>query len=501
MKNLFSTFLLLFSLNSFAQVGLPDVNFGINGITTIDLSPDDELFDMKILPDGKILCLSKSEESGGSSLYPFVCRLNPDGSLDPSYGTNGATQLPDQVFLTNYDFNLAIDDQQRAVVAVSAGSDIIVYRLTASGSLDTDFSFDGKVTVDFGNGDNVIAGLGIQSDGKIVLACTIAFDFAIARLNSSGTFDTSFGNNGKQTYNVTAIDRASDIAIQADNKILVCGATDDGFGNWAGIIRVNNDGTLDNTFDGDGKVTRIINNIDTPYGIEIGSDGKIIVVGHTRVSSFVHDGFVLRYNSDGTEDNTFDTDGLFQVNMSGATDFFTVAAIQPDGKILTGGIYDALGSNGTQAWSTRLNVDGTLDTDFSTDGSTNVMLTSTDLYVQAAELTPSGDLILGARDAGSTHNFYLIKLKTGLNIGVDELESRTILAYPNPTTDLIYLNLKEFNQSDKSIRIFNSEGRLVFESFTTSNTFQIDLQTLSSGIYSCLIVSESEKSSFQFIKN
>lgn len=114
MKTFFASIFLLVGLNASAQVGLPDINFGVNGIASVDLGDDDEFYDLKVLSDGKILCFSKSIEPGTiTDRYPTLCRLNPDGSLDPTFGTGGKVILDTQVYLPDIHFALTVDASGR----------------------------------------------------------------------------------------------------------------------------------------------------------------------------------------------------------------------------------------------------------------------------------------------------------------------------------------------------------------------------------------------------
>lgn len=501
MKNLFTSLLLVLSFNALAQVGLPDINFGVNGIASVDLGGQDDFYDLKVLPDGKILCLVKHQASGTTDNFPAVCRLNPDGSLDVSYGTNGVAILPGQVFLLDIYYQLDIDSQNRAVVALTEGDAISVYRLTTSGALDTDFSFDGLVTVDFSLEDEPLADVEVQADDKIVVAASSDEGFTVARLNLDGTFDTSFGTNGKQSHGVQGMERAEDMVIQPDGKILVCGQTDNGFGNWVGIVRMNSDGTLDTSFDDDGQQTKIINSNERAYAIDLQSDGKIVVFGRTGLSTFDQSGIVLRYNADGSEDATFDGDGLLEANVSGEADWLTVGIIQPDDKIITGGFYD-INNPDVPIWVTRHNSDGSFDTDFSTDGSTTIGLSNLDLYTRAMDFAPNGDLIVGASDnEPSDKDIRLVKLKTGLNISVDELETVEVSVYPNPASNVLNLNLQTLNGKPCLVEIMNSKGQNVLSVNVDSRNTALDVNQLSAGIYAVRITSDQHLGSTRFIKD
>jgi uncharacterized delta-60 repeat protein len=265
--------------------------------------------------------------------------------------------------------SVAIQADGKIVVAGSTSSnyffnndDFALARYNSNGALDTTFDGDGRVTTDFGNKDRA-SSLAIQADGKIVVAGESSIynpngnisDFALARYNSNGTLDTTFGTGGKITtdFATNSSDYASSLAIQADSKIVVAG--------YSILARYNSDGTLDSTFDGDGRLTSVIGGISD---VAIQADGKIVVAGYDN-----GDFALARYNSDGTLDSTFDGDGKLTTDFGGY-DSASSVAIQADGKIV------AAGSNGVPSWTNfrenfalaRYNSDGTLDSTFDGDG-------------------------------------------------------------------------------------------------------------------------------------
>jgi uncharacterized delta-60 repeat protein len=130
--------------------------------------------------------------------------------------------------------------------------------------LDACFGLEGKQTTDFLGDLDVASAIAIQTDGKIVLAGQAyggegtTIDFALARYNTDGSLDNNFGVNGKQTTDILHYaDYAFAIAIQSNNKIVVAGQASDNPSNNDdfAIARYDTDGTLDASFDGDGKQT------------------------------------------------------------------------------------------------------------------------------------------------------------------------------------------------------------------------------------------------------
>jgi uncharacterized delta-60 repeat protein len=138
-------------------------------------------------------------------------------------------------------------------------------RRLLTGDLDLTFSGDGLVTTAFPNGSGSLAegrAMLIQDDGKIVVAGYASNgtndDFAVARYNTDGSLDNSFDGDGKVTTAVgTARDVAESIALQSDGKIIVAGFTRNGSSDQFAVVRYNTDGTLDTSFDGDGKLVGV----------------------------------------------------------------------------------------------------------------------------------------------------------------------------------------------------------------------------------------------------
>jgi hypothetical protein len=126
-----------------------------------------------------------------------------------------------------------------------------------------------------------------------------------------------------------------------------------------------------------------------------------------------------------------------------------------------------------------------------------------DLYTRALDFTPNGDLIVGAGDSQfmDFKDIRLVKLKTGLNINVSELEETGVSIFPNPATEVLNLNLSEFDAGRKVIRVLDSSGKLVLESAVNSTIVEIEVNQFVKGIYTCVIYSETEMATVQFSKN
>jgi uncharacterized delta-60 repeat protein len=265
--------------------------------------------------------------------------------------------------------------------ALALSGAVCVVALAAPGALDPTFSGDGKLTTNFPRGDDGAAGVAIQADGKVVVAGSAGWGpgpaptFALARYRSGGTLDPTFGGDGKVTTRFASYGFAADLAIQADGKIVVVGQANDKFA----LARYHRNGTLDSTFNGDGKATTTFLPLDTAgaASVAVQSDGKIVVAGSAWCEERTltcpaeeqsGDIAVARYDEDGTLDASFGEDGRVTTD-NGGSDGGSAVALQADGKIVVAGRVGQ-GFEGADGdfGLVRYQADGTLDSTFGDGG-------------------------------------------------------------------------------------------------------------------------------------
>lgn len=296
------------------------------------------------------------------TISPVLAHANTNGSLDPTFGVNGKTTTD----FGGYEEGHAVayqSDGKILMAGYAAGAnddDFALVRYTSDGNLDTTFGANGIVRTDLGNYDYGYA-MAIASDGKIVVAGYSGsdnVDFAIVRYNSDGTLDTTFDQDGKVTTDLGSNDYGRALALQADGKIIVAGYSGSDNVDFA-LVRYNNDGALDQTFAQTGQVTTDFGGEDNGLAVALQTDGKILVVGSSGNND---DDFALaRYNSDGTLDATFHQTGKVTSNLGG-NDYGYALTLQSDGKILVAG------SSSTDFALARYNSDGGLDANFGNSG-------------------------------------------------------------------------------------------------------------------------------------
>ena len=288
------------------------------------------------------------------------------------------------------------------------------------GDLDPSFGNGGIVTTAFGGGNDYCYDMVMQSDGKIVVAGQAAdADFAVARYNPDGTLDITFNGTGKVTTDFSGnIDAISGVALQADGKIIAVGASTHGSRNDVALARYNTDGSLDTSFGqaGTGKIVTLVSTIgggSIATRVAVQTDGRIVVGGYAMFSNF--DFILVRYNADGTLDNTFGLGGLVSTDMSGTNEVLCGLVLQGDGKIVASG-YDYAG----RFQVGRYNTNGSLDTSF--DGTGKGELVSGGGY--GAALQADGRIIVFGNSGDP--NFKIVRYSTN---GVYDTSATTAISF------------------------------------------------------------------------
>ena len=324
--------------------GSLDTTFDADGIATIGIWSYG--YSVAIQSDGKIVVAGQRIHTQYYNDDFLLVRYNTNGSLDNTFGSGG-------IVTTNIGnnpsaaFSVAIQSDGKIVAGGggwenNAGGFALV-RYNTNGSLDITFDTDGIVTTSISYQGGMVYSIAIQSDGKIVAGGVAAniypnSDFALARYNTNGSLDVTFDSDGK-VYTPIGIaqDIAYSIAIQSDGKIVAGGVCDNGTNKDFALVRYNTNGSLDNTFDSDGKVTTPIGTADDiAYSIAIQSDGKVLAGGiyYSATPEFA----LVRYNTNGSLDNTFDSDGIVTTYLGNAGGQVNSIAIQSDGKIVAAGM-------------------------------------------------------------------------------------------------------------------------------------------------------------------
>jgi uncharacterized delta-60 repeat protein len=340
--------------------GSLDTTFGTGGVVTTDVAAGqgDSFAAVAIQPDGKVVVAGSAFAPPGTTpvLNFVLARYNANGTLDPTFGVGGTDG--DGIVTTGFfdfessarDVILQIDGKIIAVGLTRSsdgGQDFAVARYQPDGSLDTSFGTGGKVTTGFfGRPDAASAAL-LQPDGKIVVAgsaqsslSSSSNEFALARFNQNGSLDTSFDSDGKVTTDFGSIDLAADLARLTDGRIVLVGTSNQNFA----LARYNSDGSLDPTFGTDGKVVTDFGAAESASSLVVQSDGKIVAAGNTVTCATRMDFALARYNTDGSLDTGFGAGGRRTTDFFGRNDGASAVVLQPDGRIVAAGNANSTGA-------------------------------------------------------------------------------------------------------------------------------------------------------------
>jgi uncharacterized delta-60 repeat protein len=473
--------------------------------------------------------------------------------LDSTFGDYGKT-IVDITSVNIAQNHIAIQMDGKIILATSKVKynsgfdyDFCFLRYNTDGSLDNTFGSQGIVLCDLGSIEDYAFDVAIQSDDKILAVGTSGEvtdrDFAIVRLNVDGTLDQGFGDNGIVKTRILYDDILYSVALQTDGKIVTGGV-----GNSKGyIFRFLDDGSIDNSFGNDGKISLQYGELTRINDITVLSDGSILAAG--QIGGSGADGFVAKLNNDGSAYTAFGTNGTFIVNSSDQ-EYINSLSCQSDGKILLGGAYGYMsGSNPfSKFFILRLTPEGILDYSFNSFGKAtfgfglnnafndcnsiilsannsifaigytgNLELTNSKFAI--AKLTSNGSLDLsfgnqgkvvsdfgsakekgqGACIDGNEHllvsgiygdscNPIVSRYKTSIFDNISDLlpgNSRFNIS-PNPCNDYVLLDLVSIQKEVFEIALYDLSGKEVYKCspiFNYCPTIKIPTDFLASGIY------------------
>lgn len=406
-----------------------DTTFGNGGIQTIDFinNEDNYSYGLAIQSDNKIL-VAGSVFNYNTNTDFAIARLTTSGILDTSFGTDGTVYMP--LSGSQRATSIAIQPDLKILLGGSSDGMFATIRYNTDGLLDTTFNNTGEIittlpTPTSFNPDNKLKQIiNYLPTNKIVLSGTSNSNFALMQFNSDGSTDTNFGTNGITIYDAGNNENSEALLLKPDGKIIIAGSTFyPGGAYYAGAtdkiqqLQFSSTGVFESSYqlnliNGTDKIISIIEQVDgktlaltstknasqkdninlIKYNFDGGIDTTFGVNGTILVSTVVSfssdyfkfkqqiDGKVLvsggnpslyRFNSNGSLDNNFGTNGL--VNLSsysnGQIDFVDNIFPQPDGKIfVTGEILLDSSSTTESLVLLRLNSDGTIDTTFGTNG-------------------------------------------------------------------------------------------------------------------------------------
>lgn len=342
----------------YTPFGTIDLTYGDYGYVATPIGTNSAANGLAVLSNNQPVVVGLAQLVPGSEFV--IARYNHDGTLDTTFNTTGiATKL---IGTGAVAYNVVVDASGKYIivgVSIIGGAPIVtVARYNTDGTIDSTFGSSGIATKRIFSSAGAYD-VALQSSGKIVTAgFTVNSgmrEFALIRFNTDGSVDTTFNGSGTIATAIGADASAYSLAIQANDRIIAAGVSNNQFA----LARYTINGSLDSAFGSGGIVTTMIGGNAQINDVILQSNGKIIAVG------FSNNQFALaRYNTNGTLDATFGTAGIVTTGI-GTTALANSVTLQNNGQIIVAGTCD------TGAVIVRYNIDGSIDTSFGTNGIVN----------------------------------------------------------------------------------------------------------------------------------
>ena len=500
----------------FSQAGSLDLSFSGNGKQRALVGNIlGNGYCMAIQLDQKILVGGEYEQDAqfGGGYSMGVIRFLTDGSIDKNFGNTGrvtfifgGAQADAAAMALQPDGKILLT----GTYSYNSTSSIILTRLDSTGLVDNTFNNGGSVFLPNYQG----LCIALQPDGKIIVGGNYVvpgspihkIDFGIVRFNNDGTLDNTFGTNGQVFTDVGGVDRVSGTLLQPDGKIVVTGTRDN---DYFVTVRYTSNGSLDYSFGSGGK--SYVSFGDGQYCASgkstLQSDGKILITGDYTTKGYADNIIVVRLNSNGSLDNGFAGNGKKGINFNGF-DFGSDIAVQTNGKIIVVGYTGYLNTNNpTQFAICRLNIDGSFDTGFGNGGKATAGWNNYSAYATAVGIQSNGRIVA----TGTSGPDYGVMrfLATGSNQSNAQVlegqqtvtpELSNIRIYPNPASNQLLVSGLEQDGSTILTVMDISGKRLLSRKADAQSNYTIDISQLAPGNYLLIINGSKKQQSIPFIK-
>lgn len=374
--------------------GALDPRFGGGAVTTPFGAGDEAAAAVLVQEDGKVVVAG--ETAGDADVDFMLARYRPDGTLDPAFGDAG--KVVTSIRTGEDDAARAVVQQAdgRLVAAGYSGTRMTVVRYLADGTLDPSFGDGGKAVLGMPSAEALA--LAVQGDGKLLVAGAVSSfgtgsDFALVRLQTDGSLDTTFGAGGGPGGVVTraigaGFDAASGVVVEPDGDIVVAGSSLDALERASiTLLRYDAGGVADASFGADGLVTTGVDHFGL-VGLALQPDGKLVVA----VAGIEGFPVLVRYGADGAVDGGFGADGVAGAPLGDGVVQASALSLQPDGKLVVAGVAtdDALRQRFAVA---RYTAAGAVDASFGDGGVSTPEVGAGDAAASAIARAGDGGLV------------------------------------------------------------------------------------------------------------
>jgi uncharacterized delta-60 repeat protein len=361
----------------YTQDGVIDLSLGTGGKAFYPISDTLSFFPAStaIQQDGKIICVGSIGTAFTGSDF-ITIRLNQNGTVDPSFGNGGyvITAFGEADRATC----IAIQKDGKILIAGYSGpasrkeNDFVIARLNQDGTPDLGFDTDGKLITSFSTYDSYLWSIVLQPDGKILVggdfdktSTNDNYDFVVARYNTDGSPDNSFGINGWVNTDLGRNERIFALALYPDGRIAGAGLASNLVYARFGVVRYKPDGRLDSSFNGTGTIVLSTRpGFEAARSVVIQDDGRIIIGGYSaRGDALSFDKTLIRFNENGLLDNSFGVNGIVLSTTGVSNNNIGNILLQQDNKIVLTGTA-TIGDGNVNYVVSRYKQDGSPDSSF-----------------------------------------------------------------------------------------------------------------------------------------
>lgn len=502
-----------------AQNGLLDPSFGASGYVTTDFGFNFNMaFSVAIDNNGKIVAAGSTRTPDGDDLGSdfLLARYNEDGSLSPDFGNNGLVITDINGSSSDVATKVIIQPDGKILVAGRTHDSatftnyaIAVVRYLSDGTLDAGFGIQGKSVIPYDSRDDYSydVSMALQPDGKIVVSGSTYMHsepyshdlYMTIRLTGEGQIDPTFGGNGKV---ITSLGpglsgNPGAVVVQPDGKIAVGGSVEGPFQAFVdfAMVRYEPTGALDQSFGNNGIVFTPVGEgagIDGIEDMAVLPDGKILAAGNAILPNGWERGAIVKYNPDGSLDNSFGTQGIVLTDVNSYNASVYGIAVKADSSIIICGSNLDLQTGGYDLFVAKYAPDGgfpSVNFGFNNTAITDVSFLD---FCGAVAIQPNGNIIVAGFTGDEFHqDFIVARYLDDVVNGKPEIDHENApQIFPNPVSDILKISVKD-NQ-DLSVVIQNMDGKEVYSSRLGSSFNQFDLGCLRSGVYLILFKKRGE---------
>lgn len=381
--------------------------------------------DVALLQDGKIVVTGYMTNGSNNDL--MILRFDPNGILDTDFGTNGV-YIYDSGNGDDGAYSIAVQADNKILVAGNSSNgldgDVIVLRLDTDGNPDPNFALNGIYIYDSGNGHDAASDLLVQSDGKVVICGSISNgtdnDLLVMRLTAEGLLDTTFNTDGIVGFDGgNGHDFGSRLAIQPNDSVVVAGNSYNGLDYDTTVVRFDANGILDQTFGDNGAVLLDGGDYDRGFGVDLDSQGNILVTGlrtQPDIDYTDYDIPVFRLDPNGVLDTSFGNNGMALYDGGDREQCYDLVVQCDDSILITG--HSGTSVSGVSDWALvvlKYDPNGILDTTFGDQGIYSYNPTQNTEWGYGLALKPDGGVVVtGQVYNGIDDDVILLRLENSL---------------------------------------------------------------------------------------